>query len=239
MRGTVADAQRISLEKRAAIEAAKQDKINQERNKLISEITNLKLLLSQKDLDINKKSEIINNLQKNVIALKDNTISQLSQKIAEQNNIIITKDNQINSLNVQITNVNSTIVNKDNEINKLSGQLTVKNNEITAFKASLEDKNKEINKLSTQLNINNNEITTFKANLADKDKEISNLSSDNDKLTKAVKQKDNSIFELTNKLEVITNSISSYEDQLLHQLEDEFVRIDINEQDDLTLLGDN
>lgn len=211
MRGTVADAQRISLEKRAAIEAAKQNKVNQERNKLINEITNLKLLLSQKDLDINKKSEIINNLQKNVIALKDNTISQLSQKIVEQNNIIITKDNQINNLNVQITNFNSTIVNKDNEINKLSCQITVKNNK----------------------------ITTFKATLVDKDKEISNLSSDNDKLTKAVKQKDNSIFELTNKLEVVTNSISSYEDQLLHQLEDEFVRIDVNDQDELTLLGDN
>ena len=211
MRGTVADAQRISLEKRAAIEAAKQDKINQERNSLIAEINKLKTLLSQKDLDINKKSEIINNLQKNVIALKDNTISQLNQKIAEQNNIIISKDNQINNLNVQITNVNSTIVNKDNEINKLSTQLTAKNNEITVFKATL----------------------------ADKDMEISNLSSDNDKLTKAVKQKDNSIFELTNNLEVITNSISSYEDQLLHQLEDEFVRIDINEHDGLVLIGDN
>lgn len=211
MRGTVADAQRISLEKRAAVEAAKQEKINQERNSLIAEINNLKTLLSQKDLDINKKSEIINNLQKNVIALKDNTISQLNQKIAEQNNIIISKDNQINNLNVQITNINSTVVNKDNEINKLSGQLAAKNNEITVFKATL----------------------------ADKDMEISNLSSDNDKLTKAVKQKDNSIFELSNKLEIVTSSISSYENQLLHQLEDEFVRIDVNEQDDLTLLGDS
>jgi hypothetical protein len=93
--------------------------------------------------------------------------------------------------------------------------------------------------LSTQLTVKNNEITVFKATLADKDMEISNLSSDNDKLTKAVKQKDNSIFELTNKLEIVTSSISSYEDQLLHQLEDEFVRIDINEQDDLSLLGDS
>ena len=211
MRGTVADAQRISLEKRAAVEAAKQEKVNQERNNLIAEINTLKSLLSQKDLDISKKSEIINNLQKNVIALKDNTITQLSQRIAEQNNIIVSKDNQITNLNVQITNINSTIANKDNEINSLSNQLSVKNNEIISFRASLADKNME----------------------------ISNLTSDNDKLTKAVQQKDNSIFELSNKLEVVTSNLSTYENQLLHQLEDEFIRIDVNDQDELTLLGDN
>jgi len=222
---TFAEAQKIGAEKRAAFEAAKQEKINQEKNKLISEINSLKTMLSQKDLDITKKSEIINNLQKNVLALKDNTINQLNQNITERNNIITTKDNQISNLTVQLTNTSSTLVAKNNEINSLINILSVKDKEISTLKANIVDKD--------------NEIKAFKASVIDKDREISNLSSENDKLNNLVKEKNQSIEELNLKIIENTDILNSKEDELLKYIEDEFVRIDINEQEDLVMLGDS
>lgn len=222
---TFAEAQKIGAEKRAAFEAAKQEKINQEKNKLISEINSLKTMLSQKDLDITKKSEIINNLQKNVLALKDNTINQLNQNITERNNIITTKDNQINSLTVQLTNTSSTLLAKNNEINSLTNILSVKDKEISALKANIVDKD--------------NEIKAFKASVVDKDREILNLSSENDKLNNLVKEKNQIIEELNLKIIENRDMLNSKEDELLKYIEDEFVRIDINEQEDLVMLGDS
>lgn len=201
---TFAEAQKIGVEKRAAIEAAKQEKINQEKNKLISEINSLKTILSQKDLDINKKSEIINNIQKNIVALKDNTINQLNQNISEKNNIIIVKDKEISALKANI-------IGKDNEIN--------------AFKTNIVSKDNEINAL--------------KANVVDKDREILNLSSENDKLNNLVKEKNQTIEELNLKIIENTDILTSKEEELLKYIEDEFVRIDINEQEDQVILGDS
>ena len=222
---TFAEAQRIGVEKRAAFEAAKQETINQEKNKLISEINSLKTMLSQKDLDITKKSEIINNLQKNVLALKDNTINQLNQNITERNNIITTKDNQISNLTVQLTNTSSTLVAKNNEINSLTNILSVKDKEISALKANIVDKD--------------NEIKAFKASVVDKDREILNLSSENDKLNDLVKEKNQIIEELNLKIIENRDILNSKEDELLKYIEDEFVRIDINEQEGLVIIGDS
>jgi chromosome segregation ATPase len=222
---TFAEAQRIGVEKRAAFEAAKQETINQEKNKLISEINSLKTMLSQKDLDISKKSEIINNLQKNVLALKDTTINQLNQNITERDNIITTKDNQISNLTVQLTNTSSTLVAKNNEINSLTNILSVKDKEISALKANIVDKD--------------NEIKAFKASVVDKDREILNLSSENDKLNDLVKEKNQTIEELNLKIKENTNILNSKEDELLKYIEDEFVRIDINEQEGLVIIGDS
>ncbi len=222
---TFAEAQRIGVEKRAAFEAAKQETINQEKNKLISEINSLKTMLSQKDLDITKKSEIINNLQKNVLALKDNTINQLNQNITERNNIITTKDNQISNLTVQLTNTSSTLVAKNNEINSLTNILSVKDKEISALKVNIVDKD--------------NEIKAFKASVVDKDREILNLSSENDKLNNLVKEKNQTIEELDLKIIENRDILNSKEDELLKYIEDEFVRIDINEQEGLVMLGDS
>jgi chromosome segregation ATPase len=222
---TFAEAQRIGVEKRAAFEAAKQETINQEKNKLISEINSLKTMLSQKDLDITKKSEIINNLQKNVLALKDNTINQLNQNITERNNIITTKDNQISNLTVQLTNTSSTLVAKNNEINSLTNILSVKDKEISALKVNIVDKD--------------NEIKAFKASVVDKDREILNLSSENDKLNNLVKEKNQIIEELNLKIIENRDILNSKEDELLKYIEDEFVGIDINEQEGLVMLGDS
>lgn len=206
MRGTFADAQRISAEKRAA----KQDQINQERNKLLAEINNLKLILSQKDLDNVKKSEIINNLQKNVVALKDNTINQLNQRLTDQAN--------------SIKNLNTVIVNKDNQIGTLTSDIASLNN--------------KINNLTGQIATKDNEIKVFRASIFDKDKEISNLNSDNDKLNVTINQKNNLIEELNLKINKSNEALNLNEIELLKYIENEFVKIDINEQDDLVIIGD-
>jgi len=250
---TFAEAQRIGVEKRAAFEAAKQETINQEKNKLISEINSLKTMLSQKDLDISKKSEIINNLQKNVLALKDTTINQLNQNITERDNIIITKDNQISNLTVQLTNTSSTLVAKNNEINSLTNITLVKDKEILTFKANIGNKDNEINLFKTNIvnkdkeisalkaNIvdKDNEIKAFKASVVDKDREILNLSSENDKLNNLVKEKNQTIEELNLKIIENRDILNSKEDELLKYIEDEFVRIDINEQEGLAMIGDS
>lgn len=262
---TFAEAERIGAEKRAAFEAAKQEKINQEKNKVINEINSLKTMLSQKDLDINKKTEIINNLQKNVVALKDNTINHLNQNIVEKNNIIIAKDNQINSLTVQLTNTSATLASKNNEINNLTNILSVKNkeiltfkndiigkdkeisalkaniigkdNEINSFKVNVANKDKEISALKANIVDKDNEIKAFKSSVVDKDKEILNLSSENDKLNNLVKKKDQTIEELNLKIIENRDILNSKEDELLKYTEDEFVRIDINEEESLVILG--
>jgi predicted RNase H-like nuclease (RuvC/YqgF family) len=73
----------------------------------------------------------------------------------------------------------------------------------------------------------------------DKDREISNLSSENDKLNNIVKEKNQSIEELNLKIIENRDILNSKEAELLKYIDDEFVRIDINEQEVVVMLGDS
>lgn len=78
-----------------AIKEAERARAPQERDQLRVEVANLKAQLGQNNLSLQEKSAIINNLQKNVLVLKDNTINDLTSKLTLDDQVVSSYQDQL------------------------------------------------------------------------------------------------------------------------------------------------